>query len=111
MAFARRTCEELPDGTVRFAYDPAIAESMKDAEPATIPPDLWSMWDSLTDKPVLVLRGATTDLLAPATIVQMKARHAGPFCNVEVPGRGHAPLLDEPSAVAAIEDFLDKYER
>jgi pimeloyl-ACP methyl ester carboxylesterase len=36
----------------------------------------------------------------------MEQRHAGPFAAVTVPGRGHAPLLDEPNALAAIQAFL-----
>jgi pimeloyl-ACP methyl ester carboxylesterase len=31
--------------------------------------------------------------------------------SVEVPGRGHAPLLDEPEAVAALDAFLDTVDR
>ena len=37
------------------------------------------------------------------------ARHEGPFAYVEVPGRGHAPLLDEPAALTAIEGFLAEH--
>ena len=106
LAFARRTCRETADGRVAFAYDPAIAESMKGAQPNTVPPDMWPLWDALAALPALVLRGALSDLLSPATVAEMRRRHAGPFAAVEVPGRGHAPLLDEPVAVEAIHAFL-----
>ena len=36
----------------------------------------------------------------------MVARRHKQLVQVEVPGRGHAPMLDEPTAAAAIEDFL-----
>ncbi|MFC0204523.1 alpha/beta fold hydrolase [Novosphingobium soli] len=108
-AFARRTCRENPDGTVSFAYDPAIAESIAGADPQTVPPDLWPLWALLDAVPVLVVRGALSDLLAPATVVDMAQRHAGPFASVEVPRVGHAPMLDEPPALAAIERFLDAH--
>jgi hypothetical protein len=29
---------------------------------------------------------------------------------VEVPDRGHAPMLDEPAAVSAIDDFLSEVD-
>ena len=106
LAFARRTCVEGADGRVRFAYDPGISASIKGDQPETVPPNLWPLWDALSAKPVLVLRGALSDLLAPDTVTRMKDRHSGPFETIDVPRRGHAPLLDEPVALAAIEAFL-----
>lgn len=106
LAFARRTCREGADGTIRFAYDPAIARSIGGDQPDTIPPDLWPLWDMLSARPVLVVRGALSDLLSAATVDEMARRHAGPFVEVTVPSRGHAPLLDEPAAIGAILPFL-----
>jgi pimeloyl-ACP methyl ester carboxylesterase len=59
--------------------------------------------------PVLALRGASSDLLSASTVARMQRRHAGPFTAVEVPGRGHAPMLDEDAAVAAIDTFLQEF--
>ncbi|MCB2089782.1 MAG: alpha/beta hydrolase [Sphingomonadaceae bacterium] len=109
MAFARRTCEETPEGGVRFAYDPAISAGMEEEDPSAVPPDLWPMWDMLADIPVLVLRGANSDLLSAETVQQMKARHSGPFAHADIAGRGHAPILDEPDSLAAIEPFLEAH--
>lgn len=109
LAFAHRTGRAEPDGTIRFAYDPAIAAGVEGDEPATVPPDLWPLWDVLSAKPVLVLRGALSDLLSAETVTQMAARHAGPFVHAEVPSRGHAPLLDEPVALQAILLFLREH--
>ena len=106
MAFARRACVEEPDGTIAFAYDPAIALSAGGADPAAVPPDLWPLWDLLAGKPVLVIRGALSDLLAADTVAEMRRRHPGPFTAIEVPRVGHAPVLDEPVALAAIRRFL-----
>lgn len=105
-AFARRTCAEQPDGTIAFAYDPAIARSVGGDQPDTVPPDLWPLWDLLAQTPVLVVRGALSDLLAAETVETMRQRHPGPFAAVEVPRVGHAPLLNEPAALTAITDFL-----
>ncbi|HEY6870207.1 MAG TPA: alpha/beta hydrolase, partial [Novosphingobium sp.] len=105
-AFARRTCTQRPDGTIAFAYDPAIARSVSGDQPDTVPPDLWPLWALLARTPVLVVRGALSDLLAAETVDEMGRRHPGPFAVAEVPRVGHAPLLTEPPALAAITAFL-----
>jgi pimeloyl-ACP methyl ester carboxylesterase len=107
LAFAQRTCRENTAGEIAFAYDPAIAESIKGTQPQTVPAELWPLWDALSTIPVLTVRGALSDLLSAATVAEMAARHAGPFVQAEVSGRGHAPLLDEPAALSAILSFLD----
>ncbi|EJU09663.1 alpha/beta hydrolase [Sphingomonas sp. LH128] len=105
-AFAHRIARENADGTVSFAYDPAISESIAGDDPQTVPPDLWPLWELLGAVPVLVVRGALSDLLSTATVEEMARRHSGPYAAVEVPRVGHAPILDEPVALAAIEAFL-----
>ena len=107
-AWAQRTCRKLPDGRVEFAYDPAISQGFADADDAP-QVDLWPLWAMLGETPVLAVRGGLSDLLTADTVQEMKARHSGPFASVTVPGRGHAPLLDEPEAVAAITAFLGEY--
>lgn len=106
IAFARRTCRENADGSVVFDYDPAIAQSMAGDEPQTVPTDLWPLWDGLGGKPVLVVRGELSDLLSPETEREMARRHSGPYSHVDVPRVGHAPILDETPALAAILAFL-----
>lgn len=108
-AFARRTCRENADGTVSFAYDPAISQSIAGDDPQTVPPDLWPLWELLAAVPVLVVRGALSDLLSAATEREMARRHSGPYASVEVSRVGHAPILDEPAALAAIKEFCDAY--
>jgi pimeloyl-ACP methyl ester carboxylesterase len=109
LAFARRTCRENADGTLSFAYDPAIAKSISGDAPQTVPLDLWPLWDLLDAAPVLVVRGALSDLLSAETVRDMAGRHAGFFSAVEVPRVGHAPILDELPAVAAISAFLKEH--
>lgn len=108
-AFARRVARENADGSVSFAYDPAISESIAGDDPSTVPPDLWPLWDLLDAVPVLVVRGALSDLLSAATVEEMAHRHSGFYAAVEVPRVGHAPILDEPLALAAIEAFLKEH--
>ena len=55
--------------------------------------------------PVLVLRGAKSDVLSREIADRMVG--ALPDARlVEVPGVGHAPVLTEPVAAKALEDFL-----
>jgi len=110
LAFAQRTCRERPDGKVEFAYDGAISEGMAQEDPSTIPPDLWSLWDLLSEIPILVLRGAKSDLLSADAVAEMGRRHPVNFAQAAVPGRGHAPILDEPIAVDEIKRFLERLD-
>jgi pimeloyl-ACP methyl ester carboxylesterase len=66
---------------------------------------LWQMYDSLRC-PTLVLRGADSDLLSPATAQAMTQR--GPKARVvEFAGVGHAPTLIAEDQIAAVRRFLD----
>lgn len=109
LTFARHTCEEMPDGKICFAYDPAISEGLSGSEQTVIPPDLWPMWDTLSALPVLVIRGALSDILSPATVAEMKRRHPDHFSAVDIENRGHTPMLDEPAALAAIDRFYAEF--
>lgn len=109
MAFAHRTCTENSDGTVSFAYDPAISQGVSGEEVTVIPPDLWPLWDMLDTLPVLVIRGALSDLLSAETVKAMAQRHSGAYGAVEVPRAGHAPILNEPVAVRAITAFCKEH--
>jgi pimeloyl-ACP methyl ester carboxylesterase len=107
LAFARRTYRETPEGPAP-AYDPDIAVPFKAAEGAA-PPDMWGLWDALAAIPMLAIRGALSDLLAQTTLEQMQARHPA-LATATIPGRGHAPMLDEPEAATAINAFLQAME-
>lgn len=108
LTFARRTCAEQPDGSIAFNYDPAIAQDFGSDEPSPRP-DLWHIWDTINAVPALILRGQFSDVLSPDTVNEMHRRHDGHFVSFTVPNRGHAPLLDEPEAVAEIEGFLQNH--
>ena len=93
------------NGQPVIAYDPAIAQPMADQDSGAVPPDLWSVFEAITTIPMLVIRGATSDILAPSCVDKM--RELDPDLQVaEIPDRGHAPMLDEPTARSAIDDFL-----
>ena len=103
-AAAHRHCREK-DGRVEFDYDPAIADAFKDAE-ATPKVDMWPLFMALARKPLLVVRGELSELLHPETLERMRAA-APDMKSVTVAQVGHAPMLDEPEAAAAIDSFLD----
>ena len=97
-----------PDGAgVTTRYDPAIAVPFR-----LITPDLakageamlWAGYDRVAC-PTLVVRGADSDLLSPATAQAMTQR--GPRARlVELPGIGHAPTLVQADQVALVREFL-----
>jgi pimeloyl-ACP methyl ester carboxylesterase len=100
---ARRACRE-EQGEIVFDYDPAIALPFQVKGP-TPRVDMWPLFKALAQKPLLVVRGAESDLLGAAALDKMKA--AAPDASfVTVPGAGHAPTLGEPEARAAIDAFL-----
>jgi pimeloyl-ACP methyl ester carboxylesterase len=103
VAMAKRNCRE-ENGEVRFDYDMAIAEPFKTAGP--VPEvDLWPLFEALGRKPLLVVRGERSDLLTAQTAEKMKAVAPG-MSLVTVPGVGHAPELNEPEALRAIDNFF-----
>lgn len=101
--FARRTFRETPDGWV-LDYDPAIGQALIEAGPA---PDLWPAWASLSRTPTLLVHGELSDLLTAPIVEKMRVAHPN-FDYAPVARVGHAPMLTEPAAAAAVTAFLDK---
>jgi pimeloyl-ACP methyl ester carboxylesterase len=91
-------------GVPRLDMDPLIGEAVRSA-PAAAAPDLWPLFAALRPVPTLALRGATSDILSESTFDRMM-REKPDLVRVEVPQRGHTPMLDEPISVAAIDEFL-----
>ncbi len=88
-------------------YDPAIALPFKAVTPALAAAGqaaLWAGYDRVTAA-TLLLRGADSDLLSPATAAAMAAR--GPQAKVhEFAGVGHAPMLVQPEQRQVVREFL-----
>ncbi|SFR82393.1 alpha/beta fold hydrolase [Sphingomonas jatrophae] len=108
LAQAKRLCRLTPAGRIVFDYD------MKIAEPFRLPGgeagvDLWPAFDSLKGTPVLLVRGALTDLLSSDTVREME-RRLPQMETVEVPDAGHTPTLDEPMVREAIARLLERVE-
>jgi pimeloyl-ACP methyl ester carboxylesterase len=103
-AEAERSYVETEDG-LDLRYDPALRDSFLAAMAAETP-DLWPLFDALAGKPLAVVHGAGSDVLTDATVEEM-CRRRPDIVYARVPGRGHAPFLDEPEALDAIRTWLD----
>ncbi|HEV7457115.1 MAG TPA: alpha/beta hydrolase [Roseococcus sp.] len=90
-------------GRVVPHFDPAIFAPMMTR--ATLPNvDLWPIWPMVAQRPVLVLRGAMSELLTPAVAARMAQ---SPGVRLEtIPGCGHAPALMDPGQIALVRNFL-----
>lgn len=105
-AFARRIFRIGTEGTPVLDYDPDISVPIRAAGAKALVPNLWPMYGRLARaRPVLLVRGQTSDLLSPAIAAKMQKR-APKMDTVEVSGVGHAPMLDEADAKAALFPFL-----
>ena len=100
---ARLSYRANAQGVPEVDADPLIREPLKSSAAAA--PDLWPLWRSLARVPILVIRGAHSDILSVTTLARMQRERPG-LEVLTVANRGHAPLLDEPGCVAAIERFL-----
>jgi pimeloyl-ACP methyl ester carboxylesterase len=107
LAMAKRLMVLSSNGRIVFDYDMKIAEPLQRATTSDAQPDLWPGIEALAGKPMLLLRGALSDVLSAQTLDSMQALLPGAEA-VTLAGIGHAPTLDEPEAVAAIERLLTR---
>jgi pimeloyl-ACP methyl ester carboxylesterase len=97
------------DGRIIPDYDPKLAHALRDVDIERPPPALWEQFDALADVPLLIIRGANSDLLSAATVEAMRARRRQ--CEVlVVPDQGHAPLLTDDKTIARIGAFVRSCE-
>jgi pimeloyl-ACP methyl ester carboxylesterase len=102
---ARKAYRDDADGVPRLDIDNNIGRAIREVGPQTGDP--WVLFAALADVPTMLLWGELSDILTRDIIDKMVA--AKPDLDVVlVPNRGHAPLLDEPESVAAIDRFLDE---
>lgn len=106
--WARRAFE--PDGTGQLAlrYDPNIALALQTGKlrPTSLAARM-AFRRLAHRRPTLLVRGALSDLVEPDQAAWMR-RAAPTMAYTEVPNVGHAPMLTEPEALAAIRQFLSQ---
>ncbi|EJC73322.1 putative hydrolase or acyltransferase of alpha/beta superfamily [Rhizobium leguminosarum bv. trifolii WSM2012] len=86
-------------------FDPAIAEALKSVDLSQPLPDLWEQFESLSQFPLMVIRGENTPLLSNETADEMACRHPSLVLHT-AEGQGHAPLLHHGGIPTAIRAFL-----
>ena len=104
---AKKAMKVGAGGRIVYDYD------MKIAEPFAVPGgeagvDLWPTLAGLAPVPVLIVRGALSDLFSVDTAQRM----LGVLPHAElltVPGKGHAPTLEEPEVAQAITRCSPKW--
>lgn len=93
------------DGRPVLDFDPALVNTVKDADFSKPLPVLWPQFEALAKVPVMAIRGANSRLLAAGTLAEMEKRRGG-LVAVTVEGQGHAPLLETGDLPQRIAAFL-----
>lgn len=104
LAWAYRSWRETGQGLMP-TYDVTLAETLKDFTPDQPMPALWPQFEAIPPVPVMVVRGALSDILSGETVAAMRQQRPD-LEVVEVPDQGHAPLLAETDIISRISDFL-----
>lgn len=106
MSFATRIFKS-ENGLPKINYDPALLNnfaSVEDIQSGKIP-QLWELFAATSGIPTSILRGENSDLLSVETVEEMQRRNPG-LGATTIKNRGHAPFLDEPESIAAIQRWL-----
>lgn len=98
---ATHVARQDDDGKWRFRYDPGIGQVFRTAPLADV--DLRPWWNAVRN-PVLILRGAESDLLLPETLAEMAKRPRTE--TYVVPRTGHPPMLMDEEQVRVVRQFL-----
>jgi pimeloyl-ACP methyl ester carboxylesterase len=103
LEWVRWSVKPAEGGRLRWKMDPAIRRPPRGGSAAR-QIDLWTPYARI-QAPVLIVRGAQSDVLSSATAARMRNVLPNAML-VEVPGVGHAPSLVEPAALSAIKGFF-----
>ena len=104
LADAKRTFREQ-NGRLVPTYDPALAKTLEGVDVERPQPPLWNAFAALGRVPLMVIRGANSDLLSAATVEAMQASHPG-LTAIEIPDEGHPPRLSDPELISRIAAFI-----
>jgi pimeloyl-ACP methyl ester carboxylesterase len=106
LAAAKRGWREEGDRLVP-TYDPALTRSLEGVSDDKVYPTMWPQFDAMAKVPLMVVHGASSDILSTATVTAMQARRPDMEVLV-VADQGHAPLLAEPGTIRPIAAFAAK---
>jgi pimeloyl-ACP methyl ester carboxylesterase len=88
-----------------LTYDVRLARAIASIDIERSLPPLWNEFDALSHVPILVIRGANSDILSAETVAAMKARHPN-MASIEVPDQGHVPPLEGDDLISRIVGFV-----
>jgi pimeloyl-ACP methyl ester carboxylesterase len=103
---AKRTWN-LESGALVLTYDAKLRQTLAEFDSEHPLPPLWNEFDALATVPVLVIRGANSDVLSAETVNIMRAHHPD-LEIIEVPDQGHVPMLEGPELLGRIANFVRK---
>lgn len=92
------------DGIPTANYDPAIGENLNN-DTETAAPTLWPLMDSLKTVPLVIIRGALSDILSHDVAEKMQEIHPD-MTLVTVPDVGHCPTFSTAAEQSAILNIL-----
>ncbi len=110
LAMAKRLYRLNASGRIVLDYDMRIAEPLRVAG-GEAGVDMWPAMAAFRSVPTLIVRGELSDLLSEETAARMVREIGAQAELVTVPDVGHAPVLDEPQALAGIERLLARVLR
>lgn len=107
IAYSKKLYGMNSSGRIKLDYDMKISEPFESEGGGNAV--LWRAVDALQDVPTLILRGALSDLFSEATAQKMVGK-LNKAQLVTVPRVGHAPSLEEPTALDAIAALLQRVD-
>src|SRR5262249_35759210 len=106
--YLRRSTWREHRGALMPNHDLKLARALRGLSLERLP-TLCDHFDALAPIPLMVIRGANSDMLASTTVNAMLVRR-GQLEVVVIPDQGHAPLLAEPMAIRRIATFVASCE-
>lgn len=100
--YAQHGSRQTEDGDLGLAYDPAIGLALRSGALEEV--SMWPVWDAVRC-PVLILRGAESDVLLPETAEEMLAKKPQAKL-VEFTGIGHVPALMAKDQIDIVREWL-----
>jgi pimeloyl-ACP methyl ester carboxylesterase len=100
---AKLSYRRMDDGKIVPEWDTNLVRPLQNISPGVI--DLWPLYRSLGKIPLVVLRGALSNILLASTFKQMTDVNPN-MTAVTVPDVGHAPSLSEPLSIDALNGAL-----
>jgi pimeloyl-ACP methyl ester carboxylesterase len=104
LASAQRTWK-IDNGALVPTYDVRLARTLAEVDIERPLPAMWNEFEALSRVPLLVIRGANSDILSAATVAAMSVRHPDMEA-VEVVDQGHVPLLDDDGMIHRLAAFV-----